>query len=322
MTLAIGARVRPWRGNPRLVSVLSLAVAAFSIACANVDGTTDGTADGVEPETVAETDQAVVLPYSDPADANQAWYALVKDNFTVELPNWRVHNNGCIGTCNVYLHVGIGTEGGATDRAYDLAETYRGPDARDYDWSAAGLAFTVERKAGACFSVWMSAKNSGDISAVFPRYCWNAGTRNWEPSGNGALAIGTAQNIHDRFRADFSFTYNFRLRWDSTTMDGVIEGNQNSPADGNDWHHLPQISLWNNPSSVTVRMENPSGGGDADLYTSSIAQPTLDSYECRPYYGPGAVEECAYANRQSIWASVHNYTTAMAGYHLTITPTY
>jgi hypothetical protein len=316
----------------RLVLLLSVLGFSSGLGCAGAEDA-ENWDDEPSSETEASSKQAILLPVSNPPKQNQQWYSIIKDNFYLELPSWHVCNNGCWGSCNVDLSASVIYTDGDTgsNKVASVIETYRGPDRGDWDWIVDGLAFSVERKPGACFTLWLTANRPRNINVVEPRWCWDESTRNWEPRDHEAAAIGTDQSIHGHTSLDFSFNYNFRIHWDSTTMSGVIPANTNCAVDTPeapcpDWHHLPQVNLWNYPSSVNVRMENTSG--DADLYTSaSGSAPTFENFDCRPYSsGPSdstpVVEECNFYNRQSIWVGVHNYSSAMSAYQLTITPTY
>jgi hypothetical protein len=251
------------------------------------------------------------------------WYAQVKDHFTIELPDWRVHNNGCVGSCtnNLSTAVRYYFEGKTTSVA-GTRTTYTGRDAGNASWGGKTLPFSVERRDGACFDVYMSATESGlnwNELSVAPRWCYKASTMDWVPTSGGAIGIGASHSIYAKESTDFDYTFRFRIRWSATIMDGLLLQNANNPFDGPEWHHLP-IRLWNNPPGVLVWMDN--SDRNADLYTSLSYRPTLTFYDCRPGERNPS-ELCEHTGMTTLWTSVRNVSSDFQSkYTLGVYPRY
>lgn len=274
-----------------------------------------------KPEITESSGKALVVSQSYPPTPSSIWSAQVIDQFVVELPNWRIHNNGCWLSCSVDLRI----------RAYshlnnaplfDIKGQYNGPDGRDYDWQGKEAVFQIERKPNECFTINMYAShNLNNNTDVFQTYCWKPDRMTWALEGGNA-PIGVEQSVYQKTRVDFSTTFRYRINWDMTSMEGSLIQNQGNALDGDEWHHLP-IVMWGNPSFVVSTLSVYQG--DADLYTSTGDRPSLGSYSCRPYSSGLSLEYCQHATTGlgRIWASVHNYRSdVQSKYRLIIKPTY
>lgn len=299
------------------VAPMLAAICLGMLGCAEVGAVTDGADTQAEPSAKAE--QPVTVVRSDQQAPTDEWSVDVRDTFFMELPNWRIHNNGCVGSCSVRLWVVLRKylDGQEVETEKLASETYSGPDARDYDWVSLGKSFTVERLPNACFMLDMWATHIPHGTWAQPKYCWDVNTHNWEPKSSDAAPIGPVLSSYKYESIDFDITFRHRLLWKETNMSGVLLQNTRS-TDGTDWQHL-LVTMWNNPRSVNVALYT--DYGDADLYLRYPIKPTLDEYLCRPYAGGTTSESCLYGGAGPLWASAHNYLTADASvYHMTITP--
>jgi hypothetical protein len=279
------------------------------------------------PSDVTEsTESALTVGTSISPDVAQPYYAKATDTFFMDLPNWRIHNNGCLGTCDVNLASDLYTWPSETDPktwvSTLVSGKYRGPDARDYDWPMNGVRFSVERKG--CFSIVHSAFHIPHGVFPEPKYCWTESSATWEPKGDAA-AIGTSQSIYKKQSTDFDITVRFRLRWEKTTMDGLFPPKDASKPDDS-WHRLP-MALWGGAVGVTAVLstfDNQNRDADTDLYTAIGASqfPTETSYACRPYLARLSTETCVHSGMTNLTVGVHNFGSNQTTYNLTITPRY
>lgn len=276
-------------------------------------------------DVIEDTESALMVSKSHSPDVGKNFYAKATDTFFMELPNWRIHNNGCIGSCDVNLGSDLYTwseDGTRTWTSMLTSGKYNGPDGKDYDWPMNGVRFSVERKG--CFSIVHSAFHIPHGVFPEPKYCWNETSATWDPKGDAA-AIGTSQSIYKKQAIDFDITVRFRLRWEKTTMDGLFAPRNPSVPDDS-WHYLP-MALWGGAVGVTAVLstfDNQSRDADTDLYTiiGMGVRPTETNYACRPYLGRLSVETCVHSGMTNLMVAVNNCSSNPTTYNLTITPRY
>lgn len=330
LLLAITAATMACASDPTLDANEESAAAddQESVAASDEEGVAanEGTASAKEEESVVTGEQSLLVKKSVPMAPNKDDWANTKDHFVLELPPWNVHNNGSLlRSATIKTKVTVNS----VTTSQEIPQSAKYTDGSTITWPSEGISFDVERVSGKCFVIFFWAEGFVNLIPPANWYCYDDTSQSWVPEPGYDFTpkpIGTMNSprLKDKL---LEITFNHRVRWVKTTIDGRLLPDLRSEEDGTDWHHF-NATLYGNPAAVNIDMVPANDGhSDPDLHASTTLCPSLSTYECRPWLGIGASESCQFTSPKKVWASVHNWNPRpdypqVSDYTLTISPTY